>query len=55
MIHLNKQKQEEVKGFLEWLQREIGAKIDGLTNKTTLKQYRTVDFTKFLTRSQCPR
>jgi hypothetical protein len=39
MIELNKQKQAEMKGFLAWLQREIGANIDALTNKTALQNY----------------
>ena len=39
MIEMNKQKQAEVKGFLSWLEREIGASIDDLTNKTKLLSY----------------
>ena len=39
MIELNKVKNEEIKGFLKWLDREIGAGIDTLTNKTAIKEY----------------
>ena len=46
MIDLNEQKQQEVRGFLEWLEREIGAKVDDLTNKTAIKQY--YDFENFI-------
>ncbi len=39
MIEMNKEKQAEVKGFLAWLEREIGAPIDNLTRKTHLRNY----------------
>ncbi|MGB2773759.1 MAG: restriction endonuclease, partial [Anaerolineae bacterium] len=39
MIAMNKAKQIEVRGFLAWLAREIGAPIDALNNKTTLQNY----------------
>nr|WP_315889719.1 hypothetical protein [Kovacikia minuta] len=39
MIDLNKQKQAEIKGFLTWLDRFIGAPIDSLTNKSRLQNY----------------
>ncbi|MCW7076767.1 MAG: hypothetical protein OCU18_05710 [Candidatus Syntrophoarchaeum sp.] len=39
MITMNKHKNEEVKGFLEWLEREIGAKIEDLQLKTKIKEY----------------
>ncbi|MBI5409878.1 MAG: hypothetical protein HZA14_10975 [Nitrospirae bacterium] len=48
MIELNKQKNEETKGFLKWLEREIGADIDDLTNKTAIKEYHEHDFNHFL-------
>ncbi|RJQ55480.1 MAG: hypothetical protein C4526_03525 [Nitrospiraceae bacterium] len=48
MIVLNKQKNEEIKGFLKWLEREIGANIDDLTNKTAIKEYHEHDFNHFL-------
>ena len=44
MIELNKAKNEEAKGFLKWLEREIGAEIDTLTNKTAIKVYHDHDF-----------
>lgn len=39
MIDMNKAKQVEVKGFLTWLSREIGAAIEALANKTRLQNY----------------
>jgi hypothetical protein len=36
---MNKEKQAEARGFVTWLERQIGAKIDGLTNKTKLRAY----------------
>ena len=39
MIEMNKQKQAEVKGFLSWLEREIGVPIDNLTRRTDLRNY----------------
>jgi hypothetical protein len=48
MIALNKAKNEEIKGFLKWLEREIGAEIDTLTNKTAIKEYHDNDFNHLL-------
>ncbi len=39
MVEMNKEKQAEIKGFLNWLEREIGASIDDLSNKTKLRNY----------------
>jgi hypothetical protein len=44
MIEMNKEKQTEVKGFLTWLERQIGAKVDDLSNKTKVKAYHEHDF-----------
>ncbi|MBI2843326.1 MAG: N-6 DNA methylase [Armatimonadetes bacterium] len=43
MIEMNKKKQQEVKCFLVWLEREIGARIDALTNKSKVKEYHEHD------------
>jgi hypothetical protein len=43
MIEMNKQKQAEVKGFLTWLERTIGASVDGLKNKTKIQDYHDYD------------
>lgn len=48
MIEMNKEKNEEIKGFLKWLEREIGAEIDTLTNKTVLKEYHKHGFNQLL-------
>ena len=39
MIELNKQKQAEIKEFLQWLERFIGCPIDTLTNKSKIQNY----------------
>lgn len=48
VIEMNKEKQMEIKGFLEWLEREIGAQIDDLTNKTKIKAYHEHSFDDLL-------
>ncbi len=48
MIDMSKKKNEEVKGFLKWLEREIKTDIENLKNKTTLKEFYNYDFDKFL-------
>ena len=48
MIELNKAKGNETKGFVKWLEREIGAEIDDLTNKTAIKEYHNHDFNHLL-------
>lgn len=44
MIEMNKEKNKEIREFLEWLENYIETKIDNLTNKTKLKQYYNLDF-----------
>ncbi len=39
MIEMNKEKIAEIKGFLRWLEGEIGAPVEELMNKTALKEY----------------
>ena len=39
MVEMNKAKGEEIRGFLRWLEREIGAEIDTLKNKTKIQGY----------------
>ena len=39
MIEMNRAKGEEIRGFLHWLEREIGVEIEGLKNKTTIRGY----------------
>lgn len=48
MIDMSKKQNEEVKGFLKWLEREIKTDIENLKNKTTLKEFYNYDFDKFL-------
>ncbi|MDP3104048.1 MAG: hypothetical protein Q8M95_05510 [Candidatus Methanoperedens sp.] len=42
MIELNKEKNTEIKGFLRWLEGEIGAPVEELTNKTALNLRRSI-------------
>jgi hypothetical protein len=37
MLEMNKQKQQEIKGFLGWLEGYIGAKVEDLTPKTKIQ------------------
>ncbi len=39
MLELNKQKQAEIKSFLQWLERFIGCPVDSLTNKSKIQNY----------------
>ncbi len=39
MVEMNRQKQDESKGFLDWLKATIGVKVDTLKNKTKLAAY----------------
>lgn len=48
MIEMNKVKNEEIKGFLNWLAREIGTEIENLTNKTAIKEYHEHGFIQLL-------
>jgi hypothetical protein len=47
MIAMNKEKNAEIKGFLRWLEGEIGAPVEELANKTALKEYYVHDFEAF--------
>jgi hypothetical protein len=48
MIEMNKKKNEEIKGFLKWIEREIGAEVEALTNKTAIKEYHDHSFDNLL-------
>jgi 16S rRNA G527 N7-methylase RsmG len=48
MIDMSKKKNEEIKGFFKWLEREIEANIENFKNKTTLKEFHNYNFDKFL-------
>lgn len=48
MIEMSRAKNEETKGFLHWLEREIGTEIEGLANKTAIKEYHENDFNQLL-------
>ena len=48
MLEMNKQKQQEIKGFLSWLEGFMGAKVEDLTPKTKLQSYYEHDYESFL-------
>ena len=48
MLEMNKQKQQEIKGFLGWLESHLGAKVEDLTPKTKLQGYYEHDYETFL-------
>ena len=48
MLEMNKQKQQEIKGFLGWLEREMGAKVEDLTPKTKVQEYWKLQFDELL-------
>lgn len=49
MLEMNKQKQQEIKGFLGWLEGYVGAKVEDLTPKTKLQRYYEYDYEVILT------
>ncbi len=48
MREMNKQKQQEIKGFLGWLEGFVGAKVEDLTPKTKLQSYYEHDYESLL-------
>jgi hypothetical protein len=44
MLEMNKQKQQEIKGFLGWLETEMGAKVEDLSPKTKVQEYYRLQF-----------
>ena len=48
MVEMNKEKGEEIRSFLRWLEREIGAEIDTLRNKTKIQSYFDLSFEELL-------
>jgi hypothetical protein len=48
MLEMNKQKQQEIKGFLGWLESYLGAKVEDITPKTKLQGYYEHDYESFL-------
>lgn len=48
MIEMNKQKQSEIRGFTNWLEREISAKLYVLSNKTVIEEYHENNFEKLI-------
>jgi len=48
MLEMNKEKNTEIKAFLNFVESEIGAPIDILSNKTLIQEYYANDFTKFV-------
>jgi len=48
MLEMNKQKQQEIRGFLGWLEGYVGAKVEDLTPKTKLQSYYEHDYESLL-------
>jgi len=48
MIRMNKEKQEEIRGFLSWLSDYTGARIDDLSNKTKVSAYYEIEFSELV-------
>jgi len=48
MLEMNKQKHQEIKGFLGWLEGYVGVKVDDLTPKTKIQSYYEHDYESFL-------
>jgi hypothetical protein len=44
MLEMNKQKQQEIKGFLGWLEGYVGAKVEDLSPKTKIQSYYEHDY-----------
>ena len=48
MLEMNRAKQAEIKGFLSWLEGEVGAKVEDLTPKTRVQEYYKLQFDELL-------
>ncbi|MCG2717553.1 MAG: Eco57I restriction-modification methylase domain-containing protein, partial [Nanoarchaeota archaeon] len=48
MIEMNKEKNAEIKSFLDFLKGEIGASIEELSNKTAIQEYCKNEFQKLI-------
>lgn len=48
MIEMNKEKQEEINGFLKWMEGEIRITADDMALKTKIKEYHKYDWDEFL-------
>lgn len=48
MLEMNKQKLQEIKGFLSWLEGYVGAKVEDLSPKTKILSYYDHDYGDFL-------
>jgi len=48
MIRMNKEKQDEIKKFLGWLENDMSARVEDLTNKTKIQAYYEIEFPEFL-------
>ncbi len=48
MLEMNKEKQQEIRGFLGWLEGYLGVKVEELTPKTRLQSYYEHDYESLL-------
>ncbi len=49
MLEMNREKQQEIKGFLGWLEGEVGSRIEDLSPKTKIQSYYDYDYDEFYT------
>ncbi len=45
---MNRQKQQEIKGFLSWLEGYVGAKVEDMSPKTRIQTYYDYSYEDFL-------
>ena len=48
MVEMNKTKGQEIRGFLHWLELEIGVEIEAIKNKTAIRSYFDLPFDRLL-------
>ena len=48
MLEMNRKKQAEIRGFLQWLEGEVGGKIDDLSPKTRVQEYYRLQYDELL-------
>ena len=48
MIRMNKENQEEIRGFLAWLEEFMGVGVEALSNKTKVFAYYEIEFKELL-------
>ena len=47
MLEINEEIQQEIKGFMHWLEGEVGDRIEDISPKTKIQSYYDHDFDDF--------